>query len=189
MSSESLADVSYFHSRKPNTETYKDFHALYGVAREGTAILLNRVVQTDESDRSTHLILVQQSNSGGFMTRVKGTQRSEYRVHYDPRGTLLATTDGETISTYHAQSVQGLYRGHINKTYRPVHERLQVNFVSYCSEEVGTLNFNLFSGRGGFSLGERALGCILSREESAMFRNEALTREITAQPGHTAVAS
>jgi hypothetical protein len=185
MSAETLENVSHLHARKPDHETYQDFYALYGAAREGAAILLNRVLYIDETkDHSTHLIVTQQRDSGGFMTPVIGAKRPNYRVHYDPREILVATTDGETILTYHALSVQGLYRGHINKTYKPVHEHLQVNFMTRPDGEQGRLDFNLSSGRGSFSLGERALGWILSREESAQLRSEALTTELAAHIDH-----
>jgi hypothetical protein len=190
MSVEALAEVSDLHTWNPNAATYQEFYALYGAARESAAILLNRVVYFDEiSDRSVHLIVSQQRGSGGFMTAVSGSQRPEYRVHYDPRETFIALTDGETISTYHTRSVQGIYVGHINKAYKPAHEYLQVNFMSRPGGEEGKLGFNLSSGRGSLSLGERALGWVLGREESARLRYEALPKAIPTSIDHTAIAA
>lgn len=192
MSLESLAHVSQLQAWKTVAETYRDFHPLYGVVEEEAAILLNRGVRIDETgDCSMHLAVVQRKGSGGFMTRVDGSGRPEYRVHYDPRETLIATSDGGTISTYrttyHTQSVQGIYRGHNNRTYNPAHEHLQISFVSRPDGEMGKVEFNLSSGRGSFSLGGQVLGWILGREESARLRYEALTTELAMHLGHTAV--
>lgn len=178
MSSESLANVSHLHEWKSNTATYRDFYEIYGTAREGAAILLNRVLHVDESDdHSVHLIVEQGHNSGGYMVPIVSSEYNHapvYRVGYSPTEVRIATTDGETISTYHTRCVQGIYWGGINKAYDPADEQLQVDFVSLRTKETGLLAFNLATGRGSFALGERALGWILDAQESEELRQLAL---------------
>lgn len=184
MSSENLATVSFLQTRKPDAQTYRDFHELYGVARNGAAILLNRVLHIDETnDRSMHLIVTQQKMSGGLMVPIPECLSNEtprYKVGYNPMGTLIATTDGETITKHHTRSVHGIYQRSINRRYHPIFERLYVDFVSPQGNESGRAEFNLGTGGGNFSIGSRVLGWILGSQESDYLRHLAVTSDIVA---------
>ena len=161
MSAETLASVSQLHERRDEAATYWHFYEEYGTARAGAAILLNRILHKYEP---------------------------LYRVIYDPREIWVTSTDGETISAYHTRSVHGIYTGDINEAYNPAAESINVEIVSRDTSEVGLVKFNLATGQGSFSLGERALGWILDPERSAELRNVALNPEGTA-PIHGVVAS
>jgi hypothetical protein len=189
MSAETQTNVTDLHEWKSNTATYQDFYTHYAVARAGGSIILNRVLDTN-GDTSTHLIVGQGKNPGGYMVPMRPHPNNEtplYRVSYNPRETWFATTDGQTISTYHVRSAFGTFRGSIDRPYTPVDERIQIDFVSTSTSEVGKIDFNLGTGNGVFALGERALGWILGAEESAHLRVLALAPD-DHPPIHGAVA-